>query len=173
MRNRLVKNLLNTLSNFASMSKNKTRNKPRKPSLQNLPIQAVRVQGLNKDMHNSLLRLRLSGLNGKDLGILVSCFGQGWLLTESMSNGENLKVRFEKGVADLVQVVRDKENNPPQSNFDTLVELIELTISIVKVSTQNEYAVACKKLETARAVEFVDQFLIELTNAKLLELSDH
>lgn len=157
------------------MSRTKNRKKnytPRTPSLQHLPMQAKMVQSLDQDMHNSLLRLRLSGINGKDLGILVACFGQGWLLTESMSNGENLKARFEKGVADLVQVVRDKENKLPQSNFDTLVELIELTISIVKVSTQNEYAVACKKLETAGAVEFVDQFLIELANAKLLELSD-
>ena len=130
------------------------------------------VQSLDQDMHNSLLRLRLSGLNGKDLGILVACFGQGWLLTESMSNGENLKARFEKGVADLVQVVRDKENKLPQSNFDTLVELIELTISIVKVSTQNEYAVACKKLESVGAVEFVDNFLLEMAKAKLPEVVD-
>lgn len=132
------------------MSRTKNRKKnytPRTPSLQHLPMQAKMVQSLDQDMHNSLLRLRLSGINGKDLGILVACFGQAWLLTEAMSDEEVLKRQFERGVAELTQSMLEGATELSQEVFDTLNELVELTISIVKISTKNEYSLAYQKLE--------------------------
>lgn len=83
------------------MSRTKNRKKihtPRTPSFQNHPIPAAMVKRLRKDMDNSLIRMRLSGINGKDLGVLVACFGQAWLLTEHMANAEELKKQIEQGV---------------------------------------------------------------------------
>ena len=156
------------------MSRTKYRKKPykpRTPSLQNLPMQAKMVQSLNQDMHNSLLRLRLSGINGKDLGILVACFGQAWLLTEAMSDEEVLKRQFERGVAELTQSMLEGATELSQEVFDTLNELVELTISIVKISTKNEYSLAYQKLEASGAVPFVDNFLIDMAKAKLVEIN--
>lgn len=156
------------------MSRTKNRKKPykpRTPSLQNLPMQAKMVQSLNQDMHNSLLRLRLSGINGKDLGILVACFGQAWLLTEAMSDEEVLKRQFERGVAELTQSMLEGATELSQEVFDTLNELVELTISIVKISTKNEYSLAYQKLEASGAVPFVDNFLIDMAKAKLVEIN--
>lgn len=129
------------------------------------------VQSLNQDMHNSLLRLRLSGINGKDLGILVACFGQAWLLTEAMSDEEVLKRQFERGVAELTQSMLEGATELSQEVFDTLNELVELTISIVKISTKNEYSLAYQKLEASGAVPFVDNFLIDMAKAKLVEIN--
>lgn len=156
------------------MSRTKNRKKPykpRTPSLQNLPMQAKMVQSLDQDMHNSLLRLRLSGINGKDLGILVACFGQAWLLTEAMSDGEVLKRQFESGVAELTKSMLEDATKLSQEVFDTLNELVELTISIVKISTKNEYSLAYQKLEASGAVPFVDNFLIDMAKAKLVEIN--
>lgn len=156
------------------MSRTKNRKKnytPRTPSLQHLPMQAKMVQSLDQDMHNSLLRLRLSGINGKDLGILVACFGQAWLLTEAMSDEEVLKRQFERGVAELTQSMLEGATKLSQEVFDTLNELVELTISIVKISTKNEYSLAYQKLEASGAVPFVDNFLIDMAKAKLVEIN--
>lgn len=156
------------------MSRTKNRKKnytPRTPSLQHLPMQAKMVQSLDQDMHNSLLRLRLSGINGKDLGILVACFGQAWLLTEAMSDEEVLKRQFERGVAELTQSMLEGATELSQEVFDTLNELVELTISIVKISTKNEYSLAYQKLEASGAVPFVDNFLIDMAKAKLVEIN--
>ncbi len=56
------------------MPRSKTRNKTYKPRqvkvpgiLDNLPVPPTMVQRLNSDMSNRMLRLRLSGCNGKDL----------------------------------------------------------------------------------------------------------
>ena len=156
------------------MSRTKNRKKnytPRTPSLQHLPMQAKMVQSLDQDMHNSLLRLRLSGINGKDLGILVACFGQAWLLTEAMSDEEVLKRQFERGVAELTQSMLEGATELSQEVFDTLNELVELTLSIVKISTKNEYSLAYQKLEASGAVPFVDNFLIDMAKAKLVEIN--
>lgn len=145
---------------------------PRTPSFQNQPIPAVMVKHLRKDLDNSLIRMRLAGINGKDLGVLVACFGQAWLLTEHMSNAEELKKQIEQGVADLSKLLTAEERSLPQEAFDLLYGLIELTIRIVEVSTKNEYAIASKKLESIGAVEFVVNFLLEMAKAKLLEVVD-
>lgn len=157
------------------MSRTKNRKKnytPRTPSLQHLPMQAKMVQSLDQDMHNSLLRLRLSGINGKDLGILVACFGQAWLLTEAMSDEEVLKRQFERGVAELTQSMLEGATELSQEVFDTLNELVELTISIVKISTKNEYSLAYQKLEVSGAVPFVDNFLIDMAKVEILEITN-
>lgn len=157
------------------MSRTKNRKKnytPRTPSLQHLPMQAKMVQSLDQDMHNSLLRLRLSGINGKDLGILVACFGQAWLLTEAMSDGEVLKRQFESGVAELTKSMLEDATELSQEVFDTLNELVELTISIVKISTKNEYSLAYQKLEVSGAVPFVDNFLIDMAKVEILEITN-
>ena len=130
------------------------------------------VQSLDQDMHNSLLRLRLSGINGKDLGILVACFGQAWLLTEAMSDEEVLKRQFERGVAELTQSMLEGATELSQEVFDTLNELVELTISIVKISTKNEYSLAYQKLEVSGAVPFVDNFLIDMAKVEILEITN-
>ena len=130
------------------------------------------VQSLDQDMHNSLLRLRLSGINGKDLGILVACFGQAWLLTEAMSDGEVLKRQFESGVAELTKSMLEDATELSQEVFDTLNELVELTISIVKISTKNEYSLAYQKLEVSGAVPFVDNFLIDMAKVEILEITN-
>ena len=157
------------------MSRTKNRKKnytPRTPSLQHLPMQAKMVQSLDQDMHNSLLRLRLSGINGKDLGILVACFGQAWLLTEAMSDGEVLKRQFESGVAELTKSMLEDATKLSQEVFDTLNELVELTISIVKISTKNEYSLAYQKLEVSGAVPFVYNFLIVMAKVDILEITN-
>lgn len=46
--------------------------------LANLPVPPVMVQKLNRDMSDRMLRLRLSGFNGKDLAALVACFGEAY-----------------------------------------------------------------------------------------------
>lgn len=130
------------------------------------------VKRLRKDLDNSLIRMRLSGINGKDLGVLVACFGQAWLLTEHMANAEKLKKQIEQGVTDLTKLLTTEERTLSQEAFDLLYGLIELTIRIVEGSTKNEYTVASKKLESVGAVEFLDNFLLEMAKTKLLEVDD-
>lgn len=116
--------------------------------------------------------MRLSGINGKDLGVLVACFGQAWLLTEHMANAEELKKQIEQGVEDLTKLLTAEDRTLPQEAFDLLYRLIELTIRIVEVSTKNEYAVASKKLESIGAVDFLDNFLVDMAKVKLLEVTN-
>lgn len=87
------------------MPRSQTRNKIYKPRqvkvpgiLENLPVPPVMVQRLNSDMSNRMLRLRLSGCNGKDLATLVVCFGEAWLLAGLMEEGAELRQKLEAGV---------------------------------------------------------------------------
>ena len=66
--------------------------------LTNLPVPPVMVQKLNRDMSDRMLRLRLSGFNGKDLAALVVCFGEAWLLAGQMEQGDSLRNKLETGV---------------------------------------------------------------------------
>lgn len=59
-----------------------------------------------------------------------------------------------------------------QEVFDTLNELVELTISIVKISTKNEYSLAYQKLEVSGAVPFVYSFLIVMAKVEILEITN-
>ena len=59
-----------------------------------------------------------------------------------------------------------------QEVFDTLNELVELTISIVKISTKNEYSLAYQKLEVSGAVPFVYNFLIVMAKVDILEITN-
>jgi|GEM_PF-2164218 len=156
----------------ARTKKRKKIHTPRTSSFQNHPIPAAMVKRLRKDLDNSLIRMRLSGINGKDLGVLVACFGQAWLLTEHMDNAQGLKLQIEQGVADLTKLLTAEERTLSQEAFDLLYGLIDLTMRIVEVSTKNEYAVASKKLESIGSVEFVDNFLLEMAKAKFLEVVD-
>lgn len=102
----------------------------------------------------------------------LACFGQAWLLTEHMSNAEELKKQIEQGVEDLTKLLTAEKRILSQEAFDLLYGLIELTIRIVEVSTKNEYAVASKKLESIGAVDFLDNFLVDMAKVKLLEVTN-
>lgn len=87
------------------MPRSKTRNKkytPRPvklPSLvNNLPVPDAMVARFNGDMQKRLLRLRLSGINGKDLASLLFSFAQAWMLADPFNDADALRSRIEAGV---------------------------------------------------------------------------
>lgn len=137
--------------------------------LANLPVPPVMVQKLNRDMSDRMLRLRLSGFNGKDLAALVVCFGEAWLLAGQMEQGDSLRNKLETGVSTLGKGILKGATDLSGSTFDTLLDLTALTSAIVTESTQKEYLQACETLKTDGVVPFVEEFFVILAKAKLLE----
>lgn len=159
----------------ANMPTSKTRKKkyvPRQstvPSiLDNLPVSPVMVQKLNRDMSDRMLRLRLSGFNGKDLAALVICFGEAWLLAGQMEQGDSFRNKLETGVQTLGKSILKGASDFHDSTFDTLLDLTALTSAIVAASIKKEYLHACDTLKTDGIVPFVDDFFVILAKAKLL-----
>ena len=136
--------------------------------LDNLPVPPVMVQKLNRDMSDRMLRLRLSGFNGKDLAALVVCFGEAWLLAGQMEQGDSLRDKLETGVQTLGKSILQGASDFHDSTFDTLLDLTSLTSAIVAASTKKEYLHACNTLKTDGVVPFVDEFFVILAKAKLL-----
>lgn len=136
--------------------------------LDNLPVPPVMVQKLNRDMSDRMLRLRLSGFNGKDLAALVVCFGEAWLLAGQMEQGDSLRNKLETGVQTLGKSILQGASDFHDSTFDTLLDLTSLTSAIVAASTKKEYLHACNMLKTDGVVPFVDEFFVILAKAKLL-----
>ncbi len=159
------------------MSRSKTRNKTYKPRqvkipgiVDNLPVPPAMVQRLNSDMSNRMLRLRLSGCNGKDLATLVVCFGEAWLLAGLMEQGAELRQKLEAGVDALDKDILKDAADLHGSTYDTLFDLTSLTSAIVAASTKKEYLLACDRLKSDGVVPFVDEFLVTLAKANLLEV---
>ena len=96
------------------MPRSKTRNKKYTPRpvklpslLDNLPLPEAMVARFNADMQKRLLRLRLSGINGKDLASLAFSFAQAWMLAERMNEAKELRSKIETGINELKgEVVR-------------------------------------------------------------------
>lgn len=126
------------------------------------------VQKLNRDMSDRMLRLRLSGFNGKDLTALVVCFGEAWLLAGQMEQRDSLRNILETGVQTLGKSILQGTSDFQDSTFDTLLELTSLTSAIVAASTKKEYLLACDTLKNDGVVPFVDEFFVILAKAKLL-----
>ena len=159
------------------MPRSKTRNKTYKPRqvkvpgiLDNLPVPPTMVQRLNSDMSNRMLRLRLSGCNGKDLATLVVCFGEAWLLAGLMEQGAELRQKLEAGVDALGKDILKGSADLQGSTYDTLLDLTSLTSAIVATSTKKEYLLACERPQSNGVVPFVDEFLVVLAKANLLEI---
>lgn len=161
------------------MPRSKTRNKTYKPRqvkipgiLDNLPVPPAMVQRLNSDMSNRMLRLRLSGCNGKDLATLVVCFGEAWLLAGLMEQGAELREKLEAGVDTLGKDILKGGGaaDLQGSTYDRLLDLTSLTSAIVAASTKKEYLLACARLKSDGVVPFVDEFLVTLAKANLLEV---
>ena len=159
------------------MPRSKTRNKTYKPRqvkmpgiLDNLPVPPAMVQRLNSDMSNRMLRLRLSGCNGKDLATLVVCFGEAWLLAGLMEQSAELRKKLEAGVDALGKDILKNAADLHGSTYDTLLDLTSLTSVIVAASTKKEYLLACERLKSVGVGPFVDDFLVVLAQAKLLEV---
>lgn len=138
--------------------------------LENLPVPPAMVQRLNSDMSNRMLRLRLSGCNGKDLATLVVCFGEAWLLTGLMEQGAELRQKLETGVDALGKDILKEATDLQGSTYDTLLDLASLTSAIVAASTKKEYLLACERLKSEGVVPFVDEFPVTLAKANLLEV---
>ena len=155
----------------------KTRNKKYTPRpvklpslLNNLPLPEAMVARFNADMQKRLLRLRFSGINGKDLASLVFSFAQAWMLTEPMNEAQALRSRIEAGVNDLKAEVAEGEGTLSEASFDLLADLMDLSTAIVAESTRNEYLRACDRLRGDENIPFVEEFLNALAEAKLLEV---
>lgn len=159
------------------MPRSKTRDNTYKPRpvkvpgiLDNLPVPPAMVQRLNSDMSNRMLRLRLSGCNGKDLAALVVCFGEAWLLAGLMEQGAELRQKLEASVDAIGKGILKGAADLHGSTYDTLLDLTSLTSAIVAASTKKEYLLACDRLKSDGVVPFVDEFLITLAKANLLEV---
>lgn len=159
------------------MPRSKTRNKTYRPRqvkmpgiLENQPVPPAMVRRLNSDMSNSMLRLRLSGCNGRDLATLVVCFGEAWLLAGLMEQGAELRQKLETGVDALDKDILKEATDLQGSTYDTLLGLTSLTSAIVAASTKKEYLLACERLKSDGVVPFVDEFLVTLAKANLLEV---
>ena len=138
--------------------------------LSNFPVTAAMVQSLKNDLHRMLLRLRMSGVNGKDLATLVACFGQAWLLANAMADGAELRSHIEGGVKTLSEAIVQDPETAVDKAFDTLLDLIELSVQIVSLSTRGEYKSASDRLKVPGEVAFVDEFFITLAKAQLLKV---
>ena len=161
------------------MPRSKTRNKKYTPRLVKLPsllnnllLPQAMVARFNADMQKRILRLRFSGIDGKDLASLVFSFAQAWILAEQMSEAEVLRSRIETGVNDIKAEVVRREATLSETSFDLLADLMELSTAIVAESTRNEYQRACDRLRSDENIPFVEEFLISLAEAKLLEVVD-
>lgn len=159
------------------MPRSKNRNKTYRPRqvkipgiLDNLPVSPAIVQRLNSDMSNRMLRLRLAGCNGKDLATLVVCFGEAWLLAGLMEQGAELRQKLEAGVDALSKDILKGSADLHGSTYDTLLDLTTLTSAIVATSTKKEYLLACERIKSDGVVPFVDDFLVVLAQANLLEV---
>ena len=94
-----------------------------------------------------MLRLRLSGFNGKDLAALVICFGEAWLLAGQMEQGDSFRNKLETGVQTLGKSILKGASDFHDSTFDTLLDLTALTSAIVAASIKKEYLHACDTLK--------------------------
>lgn len=117
-----------------------------------------------------LLRLRMSGVNGKDLAALVACFGQAWILANAMDDGAELQSHIEEGVKNLSEAIAQDSKTAVDKVYDSLLDLIELTVQIVSLSSRGEYKSACDKLKVAGEVAFVDEFFLTLAKSQLLQV---
>ena len=131
---------------------------------------AAMVQSLKSDMHSMLLRLSMSGADGKDFATLVACFGQAWLLANAMADGAELQKQIEDGVRVLSGAIAQDPEAVADKAFDTLLDLIELSVQIVSLSTRGEYKTASDRLKVPGEVAFVDEFFLTLAKAKLLQV---
>ena len=138
--------------------------------LDHLPVPPSMVQRLNSDMSNRMLRLRLSGCNGKDLATVVVGVGEAWLLAGLMEQGAELRQKLEAGVDALDKDILKDAADLHGSTYDTLFDLTSLTSAIVAASTKKEYLLACDRLKSDGVVPFVDEFLVTLAKANLLEV---
>ena len=160
------------------MPRSKSRNKrytPKQvklPSLLNaLPVPSDMVRQWNHDLRDRLLRLKLAGFNGYDLALLVFSFGQVWLLAEAMSNCDEIRKSIEEGITQLDQNVLQSPTSIADNVFDELVALSEMSTEVLAASLKIEYIRACDKLKQDGAVKFVDDFLVTLAKANLLEVT--
>lgn len=118
-----------------------------------------------------MLRLRLAGCNGKDLATLVTYFGEAWLLAGEMEQSDELRRKLECGVETLGKDILKNSRDLHGSMFDILLDLTTLTSAIIAESTKKEYLRACEMLKSDSIVPFVDDFLVILAKAKLLEVT--
>lgn len=139
-------------------------------ALGSFPVTAAMVNSLKNDMRSMLLRLRMSGVNGKDLAALVACFGQAWILANAMADGAELRSHIEEGVKNLSEAIAQDSKTAVDKVYDSLLDLIELTVQIVSLSSRGEYKSASDKLKVPGEVAFVDEFFLTLAKAQLLQV---
>lgn len=159
------------------MPRSKSRNKPYKPRqgkssglLDNLPLSAVMLRKLDREMNDRLLRLRLSGVNGHDLAVLIISFGQAWVMASQMNEGDGLRTQLEVGITGLKPELQTWQKGLSQKAFDTLFDLIQITSAIVAKSTKKEYETAGETLKKDGTVPVVDDFFVEMAKVGLLEV---
>ena len=142
------------------------------PSLLNtLPVPDETVRKWHADTRNRLLRLKLAGINGRDLALLAFSFGQAWLLAEHMDNCDEIRSRIENGIAQLDRNVKESPSILQEEVFEDLSDIMEMTTEVIAASLKIEYIRACDKLREDNAVEFVEAFLVTLAKAKLFEIA--
>lgn len=78
--------------------------------------------------------------------------------------------KLEAGVDALGKDILKNAADLHGSTYDTLLDLTSLTSVIVAASTKKEYLLACERLKSVGVVPFVDDFLVVLAQAKLLEV---
>ena len=159
------------------MPRSKPRNKrytPRKgepSSLESsLPVSAKMVAHFQEGMNNCLLRLHFSGLNGRDLASLVFSFGHAWVLAAQMDNCEEIRGEIESAVTELGKAVIADSVELHSEQYDRMLDLVRLTTDVVARSTKGEFVKAGVELRKDGTVECVDDFLVSLAKAKLLEI---
>lgn len=87
-----------------------------------------------------------------------------------MEQGAELRQKLEAGVDALGKDILKDAADLHGSTYDTLLDLTSLTSAIVAASTKKEYMLACNRLKSNGVVPFVDEFLVTLAKANLLEV---
>ena len=88
-----------------------------------------------------------------------------------MSNCDEIRKSIEEGITQLDQNVLQSPAGITDNVFNELVTLSEMSTEVLAASLKIEYIRACDKLKKDGAVKFVDDFLVTLAKANLLEVT--
>lgn len=138
--------------------------------IERLPLPGAFVDKFKAQMTTTLLRMRMSRPNGKDLASLAFSFGHAWILASLMDEPQSLRYPIETTINDLGKAVIKDPERIDDALFDRLADLIDLTAAVVAKSTKSEFIKAGDLLKKEDSVEFVEDFLTILAQAGMLEM---